>query len=188
MTSEKEKTSTYFSGNTFYIVHNFNDKLRDGIIIPLTDKIESLSKQKDAELIFYINSHGGDAELCLHIISLIELAKRRGITVKTVVPDLAFSAGSLVAISGTKGHRYIARTAEHCVHYGSQWGWVETTPLQIERNTEHKKRHFQKLISLYKKYSNIPDIEKALMDDSYFLTAKECIKYGLADKYMENMK
>lgn len=187
MTSEKEKTSNYFSGNKFFILHNFNDKLRDGIVIPLTDKIEELSQKKDAIIDIYINSHGGDAELCLHIIALIELAKSRGITVRTIVTDVANSAGSLVAIAGTPGHRYIARTAEQCVHYGSQYGWVETTPLQIERNTDHKKRHFQKLIGLYKKYSNIPNIEEKLKDDSYFLTAKECIQYGLSDKYLEKL-
>ena len=182
------KPEFYQDVNKFFILHEFNDDLRDGIVIPLTKKIEELSKVKDAVIDIYINSRGGDGHLCMTIIQLIEVAKSRVIKVRTIITDIAYSAGSLVAIAGTEGERYIARGAEHCVHYGTQYGWAETTPLQIERNTDQKKRWFAKLKSTYEKYCKIPNLEEQLKDDSFFVTAAEAIKWKMADKYLEDLK
>lgn len=181
---KNDKNDKYQTGNKFFILQDFNDDLRDGIVIPLTKKIDELEKVKDARIDIYINSHGGDGHLCLTIINLLELAKSKGITIRTIITQIAYSAGSLVAIAGSKGERYIAETAEHCVHYGTQYGWAEKTPLQIERNTEEKKRWFATLLNTYKKYCEIPDLEEQLKDDSYFITAADSIKFKMADKYM----
>lgn len=189
MNTEKEKTSKYFSGNKFFIVHSFNNDLRDGMVIPLTNKIEELAAQKKpAPLEIYINSHGGDGELCLHIVSLLEMAKSRGVTVRTYVTQVAHSAGSIVAMVGSPGERYISRRAEHCVHYGTQYGWPEHTPLQIDRNTQKKRRWFKTLKQLYEQYAEIPDLDEMLKDDSFFVTAQQAIKWKLADKYMDGGK
>lgn len=178
----------YQSGNKFFILHEFNDKLREGIVIPLTNKIEELSKLKDPGMIeFHINSHGGDSELCLHIMHLIELAKAKGIKVRTINMDTAFSAGSIIAVAGTPGERYVAKTAEYCLHYGTHYGWPEHTPTQTERNADHKKRHFARLKGIYEKYCKIPDLEEHLKDDSFFVTAQQALKWSLADKYLEDI-
>lgn len=184
----ESKSSKYHSNNKFFILHEFNNELRDGIIIPLTEKIEELSKQKEAEIEIHINSHGGSAELCMHIIRLMELAKSREIIVRTLVMEVANSAGSFVAVAGTKGERYIARGAEQCVHYGSTSGWRESTPLQTERNSEYKKRWFAKTIAHYQKYCKIPNLQENIKDDSFFITSEDCIKWKMADKYLEEMK
>lgn len=188
MNTEKEKTSTYFSGNKFFIVDTFNDKMRDGIIIPLTNKIEELAKQKDATLDVYINSRGGDGHLCFHIVTLLEIAKARGIKVRTIISQIAYSSGSIVAVAASEGERYISRRGEHCVHYGTQYGWSETTPLQIERNTDHKKRWFKQILDHYKHYAKVPDLKELLKDDSLFIPAAQCIEWGLADKYTDELK
>lgn len=186
--SDSRNHEKYCSGNKFFILHEFNHELRDGLVIKLTEKIEELSKQKDARIDIYINSRGGDGALTMHLVQLIELAKANGIMVRTIVTDRAYSAGSMVAVAGTKGERYIARTAEHCAHYGSHEGWTERTPLQTERNANRKKRWFASLLAHYKKYCNIPKLEEAIKDDSYFITAQQAIKWGMADKYMEKIK
>lgn len=188
MKDNNASKSEYQSGNKFFILHHFNDELRKGIIVPLTDKIYELARIKDSEIDIYINSRGGDAMVCMHIISLIEYAKSKGITVRTIVLDTAFSAGSMVAIAGTKGERYIARTAEHVAHYGHHSGWTESTPLQTERNAEYKKRWFAKVRGHYKKYAKIPNLNKAMDDDSFFIPANQAILWGMADKYMEELK
>lgn len=184
---KKEETSNYFSGDNFYILHNFNDDLRDGIVIPMTNAIARLAKQTKPIMTIWINSHGGNAELCMHIVALMELAKSKGIIVRTVVTDVAYSAGSIAAVAGTPGERYIARSAEHLAHYGTQYGWSETTPLQIDRNTDKKRRHFQKLLKHYEKYCKIPKLADALKDDSFFITAPQAIRWKMADKYLERL-
>lgn len=188
MNDQQTKTDHYVDGNKFFILHEFNDSLRNGIIIPLTKKIEELSKLKDPGMIeFHINSRGGDAALCLHILNLIELAKSRGIKVRTIVLDRAYSAGSIIAVGGTPGERYISDTGEYCLHYGTHYGWEEHTPLQTERNAAHKLRHFAKLKAIYEKYCVIPKLEEQLKDDSFFVTADEAIKWKLADKLIGEM-
>lgn len=178
----------YQSGNKFFILHQFNDAMREGIVIPLTNKIEELSKLKDPGMIeIHINSRGGDAALCMHILSLVELAKAKGIKVRTIVMDRAYSAGSVIAVAGTAGERYISQNAEYCLHYGTHPGWDEHTPLQTERNAEHKKRFFAKLKGVYERYCKIPNLEEQLKDDSFFVTAAEGIKWNLADKYVEEL-
>lgn len=163
---KKSNDSKYFDGNKFFILHHFNEQLRDGIVIPLTREIEKQSKLRNGQIDIYINSRGGDGMLCWYIVRLIEMAKARGIIVRTIVMETAYSAGSIVACAGSPGHRYISKTAEHCVHYGSQPGWTEYTPLQIERNALEKQRWFKKVL----------------------VPGSLAIKYKLADHYLEAMK
>lgn len=182
---KKQVNNSFVDGNKFFILGEFTDELNHTIILPLTKKIDELSKVKDATIEFHINSPGGNGWIVMHIVRLAELAKAKGIKIKTIVPQAAYSSGSILAIIGDE--RFIGSTAEHCVHYGQQYGYTETTPLQIERNAESKKRWFKQLLDHYKKYSSIPNIDELIKDDSLFISAKDCIKWGLADKYMEEM-
>jgi ATP-dependent protease ClpP protease subunit len=186
VTEIKEDKIAFSDDNRFYLLGEFGDEMKWSIIVPLTKKIEDLKKVKDASLEIYISSHGGDGYLVTHIIELLEIAKRNDIKVKTIVTSHAFSAGSMLAVVGTKGERYISRMAEHLVHYGSI-GTGERTPAQIERSTDYKKRWFKLMVAHYKKYSNIPDLEEHIKDDLFFIPADKCIKWGLADKYMEEL-
>ena len=118
----------------------------------------------------------------VHIIRLIEELKAMGVVVRTYVPQAAYSAASMIAITGTE--RYLGATAEHMIHYGTQWGWQEKTPTQTDRESDHKKRWFGTLLAHYKKYANIPELDKKIEDDKFYVVAKDCLKWGLADKIM----
>jgi ATP-dependent protease ClpP protease subunit len=186
MSDNKNKTS-FSKENNFYILGEFSDELHESIVIPFTEKIQQLSKTKDSSIVFYINSCGGSSWICMHLVSLFELAKSKGIKIKTVVPSMAFSAGSILAVAGTEGERYIAHNGEHLIHYGEFDGWRKTTPLQIDRNSEFWKRHTKNMLNHYKKYCKIPNLENHLKDDNFFIEAKKCIELKIADKYMEEL-
>lgn len=175
-----------FEDNVFFI-GDFDDALEQQIIVPLTQEIKKQVELKDGRIDLYINSCGGYVHLVNHMTELVEIAKAAGVTVRTIVPDIAFSAGSMLAITGTPGERYIGKRAEHLVHYGQIMSF-ETTEEQIDRFTAHKKRAFKANLDHYNKYCSIPNLDQKILDDGYFLTAKECIKYGLADKYMEKLE
>lgn len=177
----------YVDDNRFYILGEFNDSLRDGLIVPLTKKINDLSRVREASIEIYINSNGGDGYLCMHLVELLELAKRRGITVKTIVPAIALSSGSILAVAGSVGHRYISRSAEHLVHYGQFDGYRKQTPLQIDRGTARWKRWTKTILNHYQKYAAVPDLEEHIKDDDFWIPADKCIKWGLADKFMEEL-
>ena len=174
-----------YEDNTFFI-GDFDDSLEQQIIVPLTQEIRKQAELKDGRIDLYINSCGGYLHLVNHMTELVELAKSNGVIVRTIVPDIAFSAGSMLAITGTKGERYIGKRAEHLIHYGQIMSF-ETTEQQIDRFTAHKKRIFKGNLDHYKKYCDVPNLDQQMLDDGFFVTAKDAIKWGMADKYMEKL-
>lgn len=177
--------SGHYEDNTFFI-GDFDDALEHGVVVALTKEIKAQSERSDGRIDLWINSVGGYAHLVYHMIELVEVAKRNGVVVRTIIPNIAFSAGSMLAITGTPGERYIARSGEHLVHYGST-GSVETTPTQVERFRAWKDRDFKNTINHYKKYSDVPNIEAQMLDDGFFVTAQQAIKWKMADKYLEKL-
>lgn len=171
------------SGGNIFSIGDFDENL-EGIIIPLTNEIQKQRRFKDGRIDLYVNSYGGYTHTAFHLVALLELAKSEGITVRTIVPDIAFSSGSILAVAGSPGERYIAKTGEHLLHYGLQ-GSMESTPEQVKRNGAIKTRGFRKILNHYKAYSNVPDLEDKMNDDSYFVPASKCIQWGLADCYMD---
>jgi len=170
-----------------FVIGDFEDSLERDILIPLTMEIRNQAKQADGRIDLYINSNGGYGHLLFHMIELIEMAKRSGVTVRTIVMDSAFSAGSMLAIAGTPGQRYIARTASHLVHYGSIASF-EQTPEQIERYRKWKTKFFKNNVDHYKKYAEIPNLEDHIKDDGFFVTAAEAIKWKMADQYTDKLE
>lgn len=176
---------SFADDNKFYILGEFDNVMKESLIVPLTKKINELGEKKQSAIEIYIGSHGGDGYVLVHLIELVEMAKRKGIIVKTIVTSHAFSSGSMLAVAGTKGERYISKMAEHIVHYGVIGTGYDHTPLQIERQSGYKKRWFNTIRSHYEKYCNIPDLENLMKDDNLSIPANKCLKWGLADKYMD---
>lgn len=176
--------SQFYDDNRFFILTDFDDALQEGIIVPLTNKIEELSGQRNAYIEIYISTDGGDADLCMHMVHLLELAQARDITVRTIVTKNAFSAGSILAITGTPGERYISSSGEHLIHFGMSDGMFKRTPLQVDRMAVRTKNWFNTMLQHYQKYSAVPDLEQHMQDDLFFIPAKKCIKWKLADKDM----
>lgn len=175
-----------FNDDNIFFLTDFDDTMEASIVLPLTREIQKQRQLKDGRIDLYINSFGGYKHLVFQLISLVEIAKRDGVTVRTIVPDIAYSAGSILAISGSEGERYIERTGEHLIHYGTT-GSMETTPEQAARNFAQKQASFKTIFRHYQKYTDIPsdELSRLMSDDSAFIPANKCIKWGLADKYME---
>ena len=157
--SENTKTSLV-KKNNIYILGGFNREMIENVIVPLKDLIDLLKEKKDKKITFYINSNGGMVDICLPLVDLIEEAKKEEIIVETIVSRTAYSAGSVLAITGTKGYRFMQERAEHLIHYGEFGANTLCTPKQIDRASEFWKRYVKSVINHYKKYSNVPDLEK----------------------------
>lgn len=175
-----------YEGNTFFI-SDVDDNLEMSIVIPLMKEIEAQSKLREGRIDIWVNSFGGYAHLAFQIISLMELAKRNDIVVRTVVNSIAYSAGSIIACAGSPGERYIDRDAEHLLHLGFT-GSGESTVQQLERNYAQKSGHFRHILNHYNKYAEVPHLEEALKDDSFYVNAAKSIKYKLADKYFDKFR
>lgn len=174
-----------YEDNVFFI-GDFDDALEQQVMVPLTTEISRQSEEKDGRIDLWINSHGGYVHLLNHFVELVEVAKAQDVTVRTIVPSVAFSAGSALAITGTLGERYIGKTAEHLIHYGTI-GSIANTEEQIERYNKWMKRSFASSIAHYNKYAEVPDLKDKIKDDGFFVTSREALKWKLADKTMDKL-
>jgi ATP-dependent protease ClpP protease subunit len=174
-----------FEDNVFHI-GEFDEMLETQITVPLTVEIEKQAGLKHGRIDLWINSYGGMVHVCENLVVLVELAKREGVTVRTIVPHAAFSCGSILAVTGTVGERYIGKKGEHLLHHGSVMSF-ETTPKQVDRFAEWKHRNFKSGLDHYKKYAAVPNLDEEMLDDAYFVPANKAIKFKLADKYIDKL-
>ena len=174
----------YYEDNEFFI-SDFDESL-ETLIIPLTKESKNQARYRDGFINLTINSHGGYEYLVNHFIALVEMAHGLDVTMRTIVPAAAYSAGSMLAITGTPGERYIGPNAQHLVHYGYT-GSSESTPLQVERSTKAKIDSFKKTLEHYRSYANIPNLDQEMLDDGFFIPSRQCIKWGLADKPLSKL-
>jgi len=152
------------------------------------------AEDPDADILFYINSPGGSVTAGLSIYDTMQYIKP---DVSTIVLGQACSMGSFLAQAGAQGKRLVlpeARTMIHRVSSGTPGtsGSVHVQELEFEdarRSFEESKRINKRLTELYVKHNTAgktyDDLYEAMKHDT-FLSAKEAVDYGLADKVIES--
>jgi len=180
---KNDKEYNFVKDDNFYI-HGLFDYSISRIIIPKLTKVIDDRKllKKPKPIKFYIDSDGGYSSMVCILLSLIEQAKKEGIEIHTYVFARAYSCGSLLACSGTKGKRFIGEYAEHLCHLGSTSTGRVYNITEADRMSDRVKRHFDMVKRIYKKYAKITDLDKVIHDDNYFISGKDIIANGLADE------
>lgn len=184
-TTNDQKLLNYVSSTgDVFILGEFDHTISQHVVPALRALIDEKAKERDAFITIYINSNGGYTHELYNLLSLIELAHARGVGIVTVVTGRAYSCGSMLAIHGD--HRVMYKYASHIIHLGRQGALDISTEKQIKRETTQMENHFNNIRKLYKEHTKLPakELEEALTDDSYFLTAEECVKYGLCDEIL----
>jgi ATP-dependent Clp protease protease subunit len=178
--------------------------LKDRVIMLDTDVNEHTSSLLVAQLLFmesqgnedislFINSPGGSVTAGLAIYDTMQFIRPN---VATYVIGQACSMGSFLAQAGAPGKRFVlpeARTMIHRVSSGTPGtrGSVHIQELQFEdakRSFEESQRINQRLTELYVKHNTAGKTYEQLfeaMKFDTFLSAKEAVEYGLADKVIE---
>jgi ATP-dependent Clp protease protease subunit len=178
--------------------------LKDRVIMLDTDVNEHTSSLLVAQLLFlesqgnedinlFINSPGGSVTAGLAIYDTMQFIRP---DVATYVMGQACSMGSFLAQAGAKGKRFVlpeSRTMIHRVSSGTPGtrGTVHVQELEFEdakRSFEESKRINERLTELYVKHNTAGKTYEQLyeaMKFDTFLSAKEAVEYGLADKVIE---
>jgi len=170
--------------DNIFFINEFNWDSEDEIIPDLYTETLKQVNVADGHIDLIINSVGGYAHVLRQMLDIMAIGESYGVVYRTVVMGHACSAGSMLAVAGTKGYRYISPTAKHLVHYGYT-GSDEATPLQAERNQKYKDEHWQFVLNHYKAHAKIPRLEKQLADDHLWLNADEALNWKLADHSLE---
>jgi ATP-dependent Clp protease protease subunit len=178
--------------------------LKDRVVMLDTDVNEHTSSLLVAQLLFlesqgnedinlFINSPGGSVTAGLAIYDTMQFIRP---DVATYVMGQACSMGSFLAQAGASGKRFVlpeARTMIHRVSSGTPGtrGTVHVQELEFEdakRSFEESKRINERLTELYVKHNTAgktyDQLYEAMKFDT-FLSAKEAVEYGLADKVIE---
>jgi ATP-dependent Clp protease protease subunit len=178
--------------------------LKDRVVMLDTDVNEHTSSLLVAQLLFlesqgnedinlFINSPGGSVTAGLAIYDTMQFIKP---DVCTIVMGQACSMGSFLAQAGAPGKRWVlpeARTMIHRVSSGTPGtrGSVHVQELQFEdtkRSFEESKRINERLTELYIKHNTAGKTYEQMfeaMKFDTFLSAKEAVEYGLADKVID---
>lgn len=176
----------YHKGNVFYI-GEFDAEMEETILVPLVTQTQKQS-ECGGRLDLYINSYGGVLEIVQHVLGIIEVAKGHGVRVRTIITGAAYSGGSMVAVAGTVGERYMNRQSLHLVHYGASAA-AARSPVESERNHKVDQRFFNLVKKHYRDYCDIPDevLSEGLNSDMWHITYTEAKRWGMCDKPLDRL-
>jgi ATP-dependent Clp protease protease subunit len=168
----------------------FSRLLKERIIFltgPITEQVSAIvsaqllfleSQAPEKDIMMYINSPGGLVTAGLAMYDTMEFIK---CDVATLVIGQACSAGSLLAMAGTKGKRYALRNSRIMIHQpsGGYSGQATDILIHAEEITKIKKR----LNQMYAEHTgqSIELIDDAMERDK-FMSPEEAKAFGLVDK------
>ncbi len=163
-----------------YFSDGFDSQTTKPVIQAIIEKNLSPNSQRLKELVLVINSPGGQVHSAF---ALIDTMKGSAIPVKTVGLGMIASCGLLTFMSGTKGRRVITPNTSILSHQYS-WGSggkeheLFARVREFELSTKRMLEHYKKCTGLSEK--KVRDI--LLPPEDRWLSAKEAVKYGIADK------
>jgi len=138
------------------------------------------SEDPDRDILFYINSPGGQVTSGMAILDTMNFIKP---DVSTVVMGQACSMGSLLANAGAAGKRLILPNARHMIHQPSGGASGQATDIQIQAQEILKMKKY--LTEIYVKHNSTGKTFEQLsadMERDFFMSAEEAVAYGLADR------
>lgn len=138
------------------------------------------SEDADKEILFYVNSGGGEVTAGMAIYDTMNFIK---CDVRTVVMGQACSMGSLLAQAGTKGKRMILPNARHMIHQPSGGSRGQATDMLIQVNEIlAMKKNLTQLYVDHNSAGKTFDEFALAMERDNFMSAQESVAFGLADE------
>ena len=177
---DDRKSSNFVKNGKVYILGDFDCTISRYVIPDFVDLVGACSGQRDAIIPMYINSFGGDAHELFGLLSAMDLARIVGVRIYTYNIGVAYSCGSLLAVSGDQ--RFMSKNARNLMHLGES-SRIASTYEQLKRTNKDTMDFFDKIVGIYKERTKMTEakIRKILEDDLYFMGAKECLRLGLVD-------
>jgi len=138
------------------------------------------SEDPKKDISFYINSPGGHVSAGFAILDTMNHIQPN---VSTVCVGMAASMAAILLSSGQKGKRYALPNAEVMIH--QPHGGAEGMAADIEITAKQILKLRDRLNKILAKNTGqkLDKIEKDV-DRDFFMTAEECVKYGIVDKVL----
>jgi ATP-dependent Clp protease protease subunit len=136
------------------------------------------SENPERPVYFYINSPGGSVTAGMSIYDTMQFIR---CPIHTIVMGQAASMGSLLAMAGEPGHRFILPNARHMIH--QPLGGASGQATDVEIQARELLRWKDVLTGIYVRHTGRDrDQLRADMERDNFMTAEQAVAYGLADQ------
>jgi ATP-dependent Clp protease, protease subunit len=141
------------------------------------------NENADADISIYINSPGGVITSGMAIYDTMQFV---GCNVATYCLGQAASMASVLLAAGTKGKRFVLPNSRILIH--QPLGGARGTATDIHIQAEEILRMRTRLNEILAHHSGQPlaKIEEDV-DRDYFMSAEECVTYGLADHVITSL-
>ena len=143
------------------------------------DKLEGVTQEQTVEL--YINSMGGDTQEAVGIMNTL---KRCPAKVVAFVDGFAASAASVIA----QGADEIYMPQNTCMMLHNAWWIAQGNPKELRKSADDLEVINQTIIRSYAERAGdklSAQVLQQILDEETWLTAEQCIRYGLADGYTD---
>mgnify|MGYP001442837048 FL=1 len=166
-----------------YFSEDFTSKSTAPVINTIIEKNLMPQSRRPKEITLVINSPGGSVHAAF---ALIDTMKGSAIPIKTVGLGLIASCGVLTFMAGHKGKRVITPNTSILSHQYS-WGSggkeheLFARVREFELSTERMLAHYKACTGMSEKIIR----EVLLPPQDVWLSAKEAVKYGIADKVVK---
>lgn len=135
------------------------------------------------DIFFYINSPGGHVYDALAIYDTMNFITN---DVQTVGIGMQASAASFLLSSGTKGKRFVLPNSTVMIHQPSSGTRGKVTDQEIDLKESLRLKYLLRDIMAKNTGQKVEKIHEDMERDKW-LSAKEAVEYGLADKIIETL-
>ncbi|MES2879677.1 MAG: ATP-dependent Clp endopeptidase proteolytic subunit ClpP [Pseudomonadota bacterium] len=136
------------------------------------------SENPDKDISFYINSPGGSVSAGMAIYDTMNFIKPE---VSTLCTGMAASMGAFLLAAGAKGKRFSLPNSKVMIHQPSGGSQGQATEIEIQAREILKTREQLNKILAERTGQPLERIERDTERD-YYMSAEECVTYGLIDK------
>jgi len=163
----------------FILVNNFNENSSKDF----RENYYNILNKKQNNIPIYVDSFGGEVYSLLSMLDTIKNNNDKIIC--TIGTGKQMSCGAIFCSSGTKGYRYVQPNTTVMIHSVSNMaiGSIENLKNDINEADRLNNIIFELLDNNTEKPKGFwKEMFEKNKSQNLFLTAEECIKYGIADK------
>lgn len=158
-----------------------SDDREEGMVEDVEDLQKILNQNKNASRIdIYINSPGGSVS---EGIAIYNILKRTRSYKRVFIDGFACSIASVIAMAGNSIS--MPKSSMQMIH--NAWTWTAGNANELRKAADDLDKINEVVISAYmSKFKGTEEELRALLDNESYLTADECLEYGLCTKIVED--
>ena len=140
------------------------------------------------KIIIELHTPGGSIMDAWRSIGIMEEMQKKGIVIETRVYGMSASAGVILMVGGTEGHRFVNPHAEIMIHKVWTFSMFDLKNPDTAEDQANTLKHFQTNINNWlvsRSKLTKEKIEECIFKKDFWMTGTEAVEYGLADGFID---